>query len=239
MSTVANLTLEEAKAKVEKLKVAGKNESTSKEVGKLVNYIKTQEPEKYGASQVSSAQKALKFSTAAGAVDSLGYVSPEISTLEKQLADRQKAIITATGNINDNPFYSEATRVGKLAKLQEQSQQDVTNLTNQLAQKRADQRFAIQQGQWQKEFDYKQTQDAQMQSNRQQSFNPSQAKTAPVTSTDTLKYLENAGGKPTTLTTAPTTALQPPPMSANPGTIAEYPQGSGIIWTMGTDGRWF
>ena len=36
MSTVANLTLEEAKAKVEKLKVAGKNESTSKEVGKLV-----------------------------------------------------------------------------------------------------------------------------------------------------------------------------------------------------------
>lgn len=33
--------------------------------------------------------------------------------------------------------------------------------------------------------------------------------------------------------------LSKPPMSSAPGTRAEYPQGSGIVWTMGTDGNWF
>jgi hypothetical protein len=34
------------------------------------------------------------------------------------------------------------------------------------------------------------------------------------------------------------TVLSSPPMSARPGTVMEYPSGSGIFWTAGSDGSW-
>src|SRR3990172_1101034 len=40
-----------------------------------------------------------------------------ISGLEKQLSDQTKAFTDAQSKINDNPFLSEATRVGRIAKL--------------------------------------------------------------------------------------------------------------------------
>lgn len=69
-------------------------------------------------------------------------ITPDSSSsiLEKQLADKQKALTVAMSNINDNPWYSEATRTGKLAKLNDVAQVDIGNLQAQInAQKAAQQ----------------------------------------------------------------------------------------------------
>lgn len=63
------------------------------------------------------------------------YGTPEIKAAQKTIADRQAALVTAQTNINDNPFYSEATRVGKQRRLDEQAQADITvqkNILNSL-----------------------------------------------------------------------------------------------------------
>lgn len=64
--------------------------------------------------------------------------APEITDLEKQLADKEAAYSTATTNINDNPYYSEGTRTGHIAKLNTTYQIDKENLVGQIAQKKAD-----------------------------------------------------------------------------------------------------
>lgn len=58
--------------------------------------------------------------------------TPEIDAINKQIADRQQALSKAQLAINDNPFYSEATRVGKLRSLQEQYNADLVPLNTQL-----------------------------------------------------------------------------------------------------------
>lgn len=55
----------------------------------------------------------------------------ELSTMEKQY-------IEATGKINDNPFVSEATRIGKVAKLDELYQKRTANLRGDIATTKAD-----------------------------------------------------------------------------------------------------
>jgi hypothetical protein len=65
------------------------------------------------------------------------------SDLEKQLADKNAALVKATSNINDNPWYSEATRTGKLAKLNNIAQLDITNLQNAISQKKTDEQNAF------------------------------------------------------------------------------------------------
>lgn len=67
-----------------------------------------------------------------------GMTSPELVALEKQLADKDAAYSAATTNINDNPYYSEATRTGHIAKLNQTYQIDKQNLVDQIAQKKAD-----------------------------------------------------------------------------------------------------
>lgn len=63
MGKVTGLTYEQARAKQAELKAQGKTLSTSKEMGKLEDYIKTLKPENYGAETVESAKKKLATST--------------------------------------------------------------------------------------------------------------------------------------------------------------------------------
>jgi hypothetical protein len=64
--------------------------------------------------------------------------SPELKALNEELIAKKKAKDEANANINDNPFYSEATRVGKIAKLDEKANDEINTLQYQIDQKKAD-----------------------------------------------------------------------------------------------------
>jgi hypothetical protein len=66
------------------------------------------------------------------------YKSSGITDLEKQYSDQEKAFIEAKGKVNDNPFLSEATRVGRVAKLESLFSERTQNLKNDIATKKAD-----------------------------------------------------------------------------------------------------
>jgi hypothetical protein len=134
MSTTTGVSLEELKTKRSALKASGKSLSTSKEMGKIEDAIKVLQPNKYNSGQITQAKAKLASSTQPGTTAS----STDLSALEQQLASKQDALVKATGNINDNPWYSEATRVGKLAKLNNIAQLEISNLNTQLAQKKQD-----------------------------------------------------------------------------------------------------
>lgn len=75
------------------------------------------------------------------AITNAAYNSPEIlaankaiTGLNEQVNARQQALTKATMDINDNPFYSEATRVGKIRALSEQANMDMSNLSTQQQQ---------------------------------------------------------------------------------------------------------
>lgn len=55
MADIKSMTLTQAKTYLSKLKAEGKTESTSKEAGKVADYIKTLQPDKYGSETVKSA----------------------------------------------------------------------------------------------------------------------------------------------------------------------------------------
>lgn len=63
---------------------------------------------------------------------------PELKSLEQEINTKKTALNTAMSNINDNPWYSEATRVGKLSKLQSMANAEMAVLSDQVAQKKAD-----------------------------------------------------------------------------------------------------
>lgn len=63
------------------------------------------------------------------------YNTPEIQAVKQsieetnaKIQERERALAEAESNINDNPFYSEATRVGKVSKLQQKAGADINNL---------------------------------------------------------------------------------------------------------------
>ncbi len=64
--------------------------------------------------------------------------SSGISEIEAELSEKEKAFTEATGVINDNPFLSEATRVGRVAKLDKLFQDRTANLRDDIATKKAD-----------------------------------------------------------------------------------------------------
>lgn len=66
------------------------------------------------------------------------YASSGISDLEKQYSDMEKSFIETKGKINDNPFLSEATRVGRVAKLEQLFNERTANIKNDIATKKAD-----------------------------------------------------------------------------------------------------
>lgn len=58
-------------------------------------------------------------------------LSDNIAKIDKEIAKRDKAYTEAVTIANDNPFYSESTRVGRIAKADEKYQMDVGNKIRQ------------------------------------------------------------------------------------------------------------
>lgn len=65
-------------------------------------------------------------------------ISSTVKPLEDQLSQYAKDYTEATGKINDNPFLAEATRVGRVAKLDDLYQKRTANIRTDIATKRAD-----------------------------------------------------------------------------------------------------
>lgn len=72
-----------------------------------------------------------------GLYDSL-YKTSGVAELEKQYSDQQKAFNDQTSKINNNPFLSEASRIGRGAKLQIDFNNNTANTKNDIATKKAD-----------------------------------------------------------------------------------------------------
>lgn len=64
--------------------------------------------------------------------------TPEITQLQSELTAKKDALTKAVANINDNPFYSEATRTGRVAKLEDRAQREIADIQDQLNLKNAD-----------------------------------------------------------------------------------------------------
>jgi len=69
--------------------------------------------------------------------------TPEIQGLESELTTKKEALTTALTGINDNPFYSEATRTGKIDKLNEQAQREIGDIEDQLNMRKADAQLRV------------------------------------------------------------------------------------------------
>lgn len=66
------------------------------------------------------------------------YANSGIKDIEAQLSGYDKDYTEAKGKINDNPYLSEATRVGRVAKLEQLHNERTANLRNDVATKKAD-----------------------------------------------------------------------------------------------------
>jgi len=66
------------------------------------------------------------------------YDSSGISDLEAQYSTQEKSYIEAKGKINDNPFLSEATRVGRIAKIESLFAERTANIKGDIATQKAD-----------------------------------------------------------------------------------------------------
>lgn len=64
--------------------------------------------------------------------------SSGIADLENQFSQMSKDYVEAKGKINDNPFLSEATRVGRIAKIEQLYNERTANIKNDIAMKKAD-----------------------------------------------------------------------------------------------------
>ena len=64
-------------------------------------------------------------------------VTDQMAALDKQISDRAAAHDQAIKNVNDNPFYSEARRVGEQAKIDSEYNNDINTLTLQKNQLQA------------------------------------------------------------------------------------------------------
>ena len=71
------------------------------------------------------------------------YNTPAIAAANKAISDRQQASANAQAEINDNPFYSEASRTGQLAKEQTSANADITVQQNTLAQLNSNAAIAV------------------------------------------------------------------------------------------------
>lgn len=61
----------------------------------------------------------------------LSDLKAKIQALDAQIAAKKQQITDATGAINENPFLSEANRVGRVKRLNDQAQADLGNLIDQ------------------------------------------------------------------------------------------------------------
>ena len=59
------------------------------------------------------------------------YKDSKLPNLEQKITDTKSQLYSAEGKINENPWYSEAGRVGQVRKLYDIAQKDISNLTDQ------------------------------------------------------------------------------------------------------------
>lgn len=97
-----------------------------------------------GTSSTSSSSPFGSFSGGQGAGIDLNKMyeqainDPALKALEEELNAKKQARDTEEAKINDNPFYSEATRVGKLSKLDAKALDEINTLQSQIDAKKAD-----------------------------------------------------------------------------------------------------
>lgn len=281
MATTTGKSLSQLKAERAKLISQGQTLSTSKELGKIENAIKVLEPNKYDAKQVASAKKALasstktngsgssSFSSSSGGSTNLNDifntgdisgVNARLSQLDSELAEKQRAKAEQASVINDNPFYSEATRVGKISKLDEKANADINNLLTEKATEEG--RLANLKNdiltQYNINLQQQQLSTPQVRfyqdgygNQIKLTLDPRTGKTIAtenlggakvekeITATDLAKYFIQTGqGGSSAYNTGGKGALSSPPQSGKAGAVVEYPKGSGIYWTANADGTW-
>ena len=163
---LSDMSVDELKSFVQKAEGAGFKISESKELGKAVDLIKVQSPSGYDSGQVDSAKLKLASSTQPDTQARLGIAGssgmgtgfstgtiapinlntmyeqamndPALKALQDELVAKQTARDSAEADINDNPFYTEATRVGRVAKLEEKAGDEIKTLQGQVDAKKAD-----------------------------------------------------------------------------------------------------
>jgi hypothetical protein len=64
----------------------------------------------------------------------LATIRTTLEDLNKRIAAKQEAYTSKEGDINENPFLSEASRIGRLRRLEEQKQAEIGNLLDQYKQ---------------------------------------------------------------------------------------------------------
>ncbi len=64
----------------------------------------------------------------------LADIKAKFQTLQEQINSRHADLVKATGQINENPWLSEASRVGRIRTLNEAAQAEISNLTTQAQQ---------------------------------------------------------------------------------------------------------
>ncbi len=64
----------------------------------------------------------------------LADIKQKIQDLNQQVAQRQQDFLDAQGTINENPFLSEASRVGRVSRLNDKAQAEINNLLQQQQQ---------------------------------------------------------------------------------------------------------
>jgi len=64
----------------------------------------------------------------------LATIRTTLDDLNKRIAAKQEAYTTKEGDINENPFLSEASRIGRLRRLEDQKQAEIGNLLDQYKQ---------------------------------------------------------------------------------------------------------
>jgi len=185
MASLSSMTTDQLKAYVKEQKALGKTESTSKSVGKAVNLIKVQQPEKFGAKTVASAKESLIPSVEIPNLQKLGIAIPDwkrqqagmttsgssqgttggltggitgvgssmttadssiptyeksnnLASIESEYNKKKEAYEKEAAIINDNPFFSEATRLGRQAKLDEQKVRELGTLQDRLTYLKAE-----------------------------------------------------------------------------------------------------
>ncbi len=135
--------------------VPGSGQPVSNEVIAQTNpanvaYIQQQQQQMAGAQPGGAAQPGM---AGAGAGMALGnpqptidvqgvynsaFNTPEITSAQSEIDVKQKAYDDAQAIINDNPFYSEATRVGKSQQLTQQFNSEMSRLQDKAARLKAD-----------------------------------------------------------------------------------------------------
>lgn len=164
---LSDMSAGELRDYLDKANKAGYKISDSKDLGKAQDLLKVLEPSKYGSETVSSAKTKLSSSTTPETQQKLGLTSapssglsglnsantstpdlnqlyetamndPELKALQDELTQKEKARDAELAKINDNPYYAEARRVGKIDKLEQKAGNEINTLSGRIAEKKAD-----------------------------------------------------------------------------------------------------